>query len=99
MYESLFVKLIVKFLHPIRAFLPHLLRHMAIDIQGELGGCVPQVCLDGFDVIACVKGGDGEGVSEVVEVGFLHTGTLGDLFEVLDHGAPNGMLSDGKGKC
>ena len=57
-----------------------------------------QVCLDGLDVIACVEGGDGEGVSEVVEAGFLHTGTLGDLFEVLDHGAPNEMLSDGKGK-
>ena len=58
-----------------------------------------QVCLDGLDVIACVEGGDGEGVSEVVEAGFLHTGTLGDLFEVLDHGAPNVMLSIGKGKC
>ena len=94
----LLVKLIVKPLHPFRRFLPHGLGHVAIHIQGELCGCMAQVCLDGFDVIACVEGGDGEGVSEVVEAGFLHTGTLGDLFEVLDHGAPNQVLADGIGE-
>ena len=40
-----------------------------------------QVCLDGLDVIACIEGCDGEGVSEVVEVGFVHTGTLGDFLK------------------
>ena len=94
----LLVKLIVKPLHPLRRFLPHGLGHVAVDIQGELSRCMTQVCLDGLDIIACVEGGDGEGVSEVVEAGFLHTGTLGDLFEVLHNGAPNQVLADGVGK-
>lgn len=94
----LLIQLIVKSLHPFRRFLPHGLGHVAVDIQGELSCRMAQVCLDGLDVIACVEGGDGEGVSEVVETGFLHTGTLGDLFEVLHNGATNEMLADGVGK-
>ena len=79
------IKLIIKLLHPIRRFLAHLLRHMAIDIQRELGGGVAQVGLDGFDVVSGIEGGDGEGVSQVVEPGFLHTGTLGHFLKMLDH--------------
>lgn len=94
----LLIQLIVKSLHPLRRFLPHGLGHMAVDIQSELCRRMAQVCLDGLDIIACVEGGDGEGVSEVVEAGFLHTGTLGDLFKVLDHGAPNQVLANGIGE-
>lgn len=98
-FERLFfVELIIKLLHPIRRFLPHLLRHMAIDIQRELGRCVAQVGLDGLNVISGIEGGDGEGVSQVVESGFLHTGTLGHFLEMLHYGAPNQVLSEGIGK-
>ena len=75
----LLIQLIVKPLHPFRRFLPHGLGHVAVDIQGELSCRMAQVCLDGLDIIACIEGGDGEGVSEVVEAGFLHTGTLNSL--------------------
>ena len=85
--------MIIKLLHPIRRLLAHLLRHMTVNIQSELGGGMAQVGLDGFDVISGIEGGDGEGVSQVVESGFLHTGTLGHFLEMLDHSAPNQVLS------
>ena len=43
---------IVELLHSVGTVLLHSLCHMAIYIQGELRGCVPQVCLHGFNVIA-----------------------------------------------
>ena len=39
-------------IHPIRAVLLHLCRHMAVDIQGKGCGVVAQVALDGLDVIS-----------------------------------------------
>lgn len=39
-------------IHPVRAGLLHLRRHMAVDIQGKGCGVVAQVALDGLDVIS-----------------------------------------------
>ena len=71
---------------------------MTVNIQGELGCCVAQCGLDGLNIISGIEGGDGEGVSQVVEPGFLYACTLGHFLEMLDHGAPNQVLSEGVGK-
>ena len=88
------VQLLVKYLHPAGTVLPHFLGHMAVHIQGELCGCVAQICLYGLDVIACVEGSDGEAVAQIVEPGIVgEVGPLGDLLEVLDHRAADEVFS------
>ena len=43
-------------IHPVCAGLLHLSRHMAIDIQGEGCGVVPQVALYGLDIVPSSQG-------------------------------------------
>ena len=93
------VQLLVEFLHPAGTVLPHFLGHMTVHIQGELCGCVAQICLYGLDVIACVEGSDGKAVAQIVEPGIIReVGTLGDLLEVLDHRTANEVFSGGIGE-
>ena len=67
---------------------------MAVHIQGELCGCVAQICLYGLDVIACIGGSDSEAVAQIVEPGIVgEVGPLGDFLEVLDHSTANEVFS------
>ena len=93
------VQLLIEFLHPAGTVLPHFLGHMAVHIQGELCGCVAQICLYGLDVVACVEGSDGEAVAQIVEPGIVgEVGPLGDLLEMLDHRTADEIFSGGIGE-
>ncbi len=47
-----------KLLHALGGLLAHLLGDMAVYVQGEAGGGVAQVALDGFDIVAALNGGN-----------------------------------------
>ena len=88
------VQLLVEFLHPAGAVLPHFLGHMAVHIQGELCGCVAQICLYGLNIVTGIQGGNGEAVAQIVETGIIrNSGSLRNLFEVLDHRAADKIFS------
>ena len=54
-----------KAFHPSRADPLHLLRHMAVDVQGKRCCVVAQVLLHRLDVIPALEGGDRVAVTEV----------------------------------
>ena len=45
-------------LHPHGACFPHLISHMAIDIQSKRCGCMSKISLNRFDIIAGADGGN-----------------------------------------
>ena len=56
--------------HALLAGLFHLLRHMAVHIQGEAGRGMAQVLLCGLDVVAFLQGGNGISMAQIVEAAF-----------------------------
>lgn len=46
-------------LHPVRRLLAHLLGHMAVYVQGESGGGVAQIALNGLNVVLALDGDHG----------------------------------------
>ena len=74
---------LVELLHSGCAGLFHLFGDMAIDIQGESGGGVSKVFLDGFDIVTGLDAGNCIGVPQIMETGFWTTDFLSNFLERL----------------
>lgn len=72
-----------KALHPVGAFLLHLVGDMAVNVQRK--GCrgVTQVALHGLDIVADLQGGHRVGVAHVVEAKLRRADPFHDLLEVV----------------
>ena len=66
-------------LHPVGAFLLHLVRDVAVDVQREGRRGVAQVGLYGFDVVADLQGGHRVGMPHVVEADLRRADLFHDL--------------------
>ena len=70
-------------LHPVGAFLLHLVGDVAIDVQREGRRGVPQVALHGLDVVADLQGRHRIGVAHIVEAELRRADPFHDLLEVV----------------
>ena len=72
--------MVVRF-HSGCAVLLHLLRDVAVNVQGERGRSVAQIALYGLNVVAGVDRCNGVRVSEIVEPGIWPSDGGGELLE------------------
>ena len=85
-------------LHPLRAFLLHLVGHMTVDVERKGRGVVPEVFLHRLDVVAGFERGDRVAVSEVVKVCLGEAGLGHKAFEVEIHRLGAKVSARGRGK-
>ena len=92
-YEVLAVHSSDKLLHPCGAGLFHLLRYMAINVQGKGCGGVAQILLHRLDIVPGLDGCHGVRVPQIVKAGFRAAYLLHDLLEGVVHGGSRQVVA------